>query len=823
MGFPLTPVNGQTAIVNGIKYIYISAYKSWRRDFNNVLDRLYLIGGNETVSSSTGDLVVLGGGYFGKSLIVGRNLTVYGTSTFYGPIFGTINSSTNIVGGAPGSLLYQSNTGTTSFIPIGPLGSTLISNGTIPLWTSTTTATNIAGGGQWQVPFQLSTGTTIFSPDFTYNNTLGSLIIRDFTSSAGTNTGAIVTFGGVGIGENLNVGGNLTVGGNFTVNGTLTYLNTTNLDITDKLITLAKGSTSTTAASGAGFEIEGSTANFVYSNNPDKFTSSIRVDVPSLVATAGIPATSVNSGTIQVTGGVGVTGNVFAGLFVGPIGDDILGRNTSKFTTVDATGQVSAKSSAQATFSNTVTQVLSTTASIYSAGGIAVEGNAIIKGLVQAPGGIQINYTPSALSGIHLLSGSSNPENSPKLKLEARNQGYVELYSSAPGGALFIDYLGSNYLTLDSNQLVYKGTLPATTTTNGSIRTFGGISAAANVYIGGHYNGIKLNHGSIAPDTTQNLTINTTGSGVLTLSGTTVSITATSSATINTSTFISGAVEATRFNELEVSRSFGGLLTRIRPSVTNNNLFVVGNGTGIVYIGTASVVTNIVGGLSINENLTVVGTAIASRFNNLIIDNSTTTNLTVYPFTANQGINIQGNGTGNIGLSATRVNITATTVINGPLTATSFNDLAFTRSGNSVIISSLLTNQNIAITPNGTGTTAISSNLQVTGATTISSNLQVTGVIRESVLNLVALASATSATLTTNTITANIITADPQIATSDVYLPVASVSAGYRLLFRNRSALYTINLRDTSTSFVTVVSTVSNKTIVSDGFNWFVQ
>ncbi|NBP58210.1 hypothetical protein EBU71_17075, partial [bacterium] len=323
----------------------------------------------------------------------------------------------------------------------------------------------------------------------------------------------------------------------------------------------------------------------------------------------------------------------------------------------------------------------------------------------------------------------------------------------------------------------------------------------------GHYNGIKLATGNIYPDNSQSLTINTTGTGVLTLSGNSILINAVTSATFNTSTFVLGSLEATRFNEIEVSKGLGSI-SRVRPSLTNNNLFLVGNGSGTVFIGTASRVTNVVGGLSVNE------TAIASRFNDLVIDYSTSTNLTVYPFNTNQGLNIQGNGTGNIGLSATRVQVTATTVINGPLTANSFNDLTFTRSGNSatVTISSLLTNQNITISPNGTGTT------------TISSNLQVGGVIKETVLDLVALQSGNNVTLTTSNIIANIITANPTIATSDVFLPAAgAATSGYRLLFRNRSTLFSINVRDTSTSFLAVISTVSNRTIVSDGFNWFVQ
>ena len=124
MSFPLNPVNGAVATVNGIKYNYNSSTNSWRRDFNNVLDRLFLVGGNQAnvATTNTGDLVVYGGGRIGRNLIVGGDLIVYGTSTtFASALIGTISTATttlNLAGGARGSLIFQSTASTTAFIPI---------------------------------------------------------------------------------------------------------------------------------------------------------------------------------------------------------------------------------------------------------------------------------------------------------------------------------------------------------------------------------------------------------------------------------------------------------------------------------------------------------------------------------------------------------------------------------------------------------------------------------------------------------------------------------------------------------------------------------
>lgn len=92
--------------------------------------------------------------------------------------------------------------------------------------------------------------------------------------SVGTSTSGIAVSIGhatseVSIGDNLNVAGNTTIAGNLDVNGTLTTIDTTNLQITDAFVQLAKGSTSqtnagiianTTAdASGSAFYYDGTT------------------------------------------------------------------------------------------------------------------------------------------------------------------------------------------------------------------------------------------------------------------------------------------------------------------------------------------------------------------------------------------------------------------------------------------------------------------------------------------------------------------------------------------------------------------------------------
>ena len=135
-----------------------------------------------SISTITGALIVSGGVGIGRDLYVGGG--IYGI--FNGTFSGSINTTTNIAGGAGGSIPYQSTAGTTRFIGIGANKSLLQSNGSTATFVSTsnihvgyadyavnvigstnsaniaTTATHLAGGIAGQVPYQTAPGRTAF-------------------------------------------------------------------------------------------------------------------------------------------------------------------------------------------------------------------------------------------------------------------------------------------------------------------------------------------------------------------------------------------------------------------------------------------------------------------------------------------------------------------------------------------------------------------------------------------------------------------------------------------------------------------------------------
>lgn len=74
MSFPLNPIDGDKTIQNGIKYTYSGITNSWRRDFNNVLDQLFIGGTYQSTSTTTGALIVVGGVGIGGNLFVGGDI-----------------------------------------------------------------------------------------------------------------------------------------------------------------------------------------------------------------------------------------------------------------------------------------------------------------------------------------------------------------------------------------------------------------------------------------------------------------------------------------------------------------------------------------------------------------------------------------------------------------------------------------------------------------------------------------------------------------------------------------------------------------------------
>lgn len=165
MAFPLNPLDGQKSTINNIVYTYSTSTNSWRRDLNNLIDRLTLVGQYESTGTLNGTLVVYGGAGIDKNLNVGGNLQVDNNLTVGGQV--TLSPAGSDV------YIQPSINGT---VVISPAAYGTIDN-------------MVIGGNTPKIGY------------FT------DLVVESTAESVSTGTGALTVAGGTGIAGDLWVGG----------------------------------------------------------------------------------------------------------------------------------------------------------------------------------------------------------------------------------------------------------------------------------------------------------------------------------------------------------------------------------------------------------------------------------------------------------------------------------------------------------------------------------------------------------------------------------------------------------------------------------------
>ena len=166
-------------------------------------------GATSFVSGTAGQLFVSGG---------------TGAPTFTNTSTIQVGSAANVLGGAVGSLPYQSGSGASTFLALGTAGQVLVAGATAPQYTNTASlqvgfATNLLGGSAGSLGYQSTSGATSF-----VTGTIGNILVSGGTAApafqntltlSGTTiatssqTGALVVAGGVGIGGKLFAAGNI--------------------------------------------------------------------------------------------------------------------------------------------------------------------------------------------------------------------------------------------------------------------------------------------------------------------------------------------------------------------------------------------------------------------------------------------------------------------------------------------------------------------------------------------------------------------------------------------------------------------------------------
>lgn len=160
---------------------------------------------------------------------------------------------------------------------------------------------NITGGNLTTPGLITATGNILTAGimSSTGNGIHGNILTAGIVSATGNITGNVVVANIITApvlnSADVSLSGNLIVAGNAQVNGTTTFINTTNLNITDKNITIANGVSTSTLIDGAGIDAGNPTVAYIrYSHASQGWTT----------------ANSFNIGTtLSVTGNATLSGN----------------------------------------------------------------------------------------------------------------------------------------------------------------------------------------------------------------------------------------------------------------------------------------------------------------------------------------------------------------------------------------------------------------------------------------------------------------------------------------------------------------------------------
>lgn len=438
-----------------------------------------------STSTSTGSLVVSGGVGIGGALYAGS------INTSGSGVFGNITINNSTLSGTSGLTIAAGGTITTA----NNVSLTSVSNTSLTLAGGMSIAGNASVSGNVIVAGNtispILSGSTLSSGNLTIRantiDTTGTITIPSETSitnntaSTSTSTGALLVAGGVGISGSVFIGGNGSIAGNMAVTGNLTVsgimsigtFSATNMTVNN--ITGITGTTMVVTGSNiiSGMTITGSSAasgqmTLISTTSATKATAGILM--PETIA-----STSTSTGTLVVSGGVGIGGTMYAN-----------GINTSNGTittlTVSGTANIS---------DATITTLSSTGATV---GTLTMTGtvsgvNIIMSGNVSAA---TVTGTTSISTPLITRTGT-------------------------------LTLTGTTGVTTGS-QMSVTNTTASTSTSTGAFTVAGGVGIGGSLYIGN----LSLSGTTIASSTTLSVT-----AGVVSFSGTisATSMTATSATT----------------------------------------------------------------------------------------------------------------------------------------------------------------------------------------------------------------------------------------------------------------------------------------------------
>lgn len=403
----------------------------------------------DSSSKDTGALVVEGGVGIEKKLYVGTDLAVAGTTALTGNT--TITGDLAVNGGditttATSATIF--NTGATTVDAFE--AATTINIGAV---TGTTTVQNaLTVGGA----FTASSGAGVLSP--------ANASITISPTGTGTVTIAPATAGNI---NNINVGASTRGTGAFT---TLTANSATTLTANTASTSTTTGTLVVTGGTGiSGALYAGSLQSTPIGSttrSSGAFTTLTAND--AVTFTQNVGSTSTTSGTVIVTGGVGISERLYAGSIQNtPIGSSV--RNSAAFTTLTANDAVTFTVGTASTSTSTGTLVVS--------GGIGVTG-AINTGLSSTFAGF--SSTNTTLISPNNASVTISPTGTGSVTIAPATLGTINNMSI---GATTRSTGAFTTLTANAATTLTAGTA-STSTGSGTLVVTGGVGVSGALYAG---------------------------------------------------------------------------------------------------------------------------------------------------------------------------------------------------------------------------------------------------------------------------------------------------------------------------------------------------